>query len=148
LRTEASFAALCGAAPVPASSGTITRHRLSRGGDRAANNALYRIALVRMSAHSQTRDYVQRQDANGRNKKEILRLLKRAIAREVFRLLTRPGPVEDDSDLRAARQAKKITLATVAEHFGVPIITISRLERGHQRNDPLAHNYRQWLTAA
>ena len=53
LRSEASFAALCGAAPVPASSGKITRHRLSRGGDRAANNALYRIALVRMSAHSQ-----------------------------------------------------------------------------------------------
>jgi transposase len=58
LRSEASFAALCGAAPVPASSGTITRHRLSRGGDRAANNALYRIALVRMSGHSQTRAYV------------------------------------------------------------------------------------------
>jgi transposase len=56
LRNEASFAALCGAAPVPASSGKITRHRLSRGGDRAANNALYRIALVRMSAHPQTRD--------------------------------------------------------------------------------------------
>jgi Transposase IS116/IS110/IS902 family len=52
------FAALCGAAPVPASSGKITRHRLSRGGDRAANNALYRIALVRMSAHPQTRGLV------------------------------------------------------------------------------------------
>jgi len=89
LRSEASFAALCGAAPVPASSGTITRHRLSRGGDRAANNALHRIALVRMSAHPQTRGYVQRQLANGRTNKEILRLLKRAIAREIFRLLTR-----------------------------------------------------------
>ena len=73
LRNEASFAALCGAAPIPASSGKITRQRLSRGGDRAANNALYRIALVRMSAHPQTRDYVQRQDTNGRTKKEILR---------------------------------------------------------------------------
>jgi transposase len=148
LRNEASLAALCGAAPVPASSGKITRHRLSRGGDRAANNALHRIALVRMSAHPQTRDYVQRQDTNGRTKKEILRLLKRAIAREVFRLLTRPGPVDDYSDLRPARQAKNLTLATVAHHFGVPIITISRLERGHQRNDTLANNYRQWLTTA
>ena len=147
LRNEASFAALCGAAPVPASSGKITRHRLSRGGDRAANNALYRIALVRMSAHPQTRDYVHRQDANGRTKKEILRLLKRAIAREVFRLLTRPGPIDDYSDLRPARQAKNLTLATVAHHFGVPIITVSRLERGHQRNDTLANNYRQWLAA-
>jgi transposase len=71
LRNEASLAALCGAAPVPASSGKITRHRLSRGGDRAANNALYRIALVRMSAHPQTRDYVQRQQANGRTKKRF-----------------------------------------------------------------------------
>jgi len=148
LPNEASFAALCGAAPVPASSGKITRHRLSRGGDRAANNALYRIALVRMSAHPQTRDYVRRQEANGRTKKEILRLLKRAIAREVFRLLTRPGPIDDYSDLRPARQAKNLTLATVAHHFGVPIITVSRLERGHQRNDTLASNYRQWLDAA
>jgi transposase len=148
LRTEASFAALCGAAPVPASSGKITRHRLSRGGDRAANNALYRIALVRMSAHSQTHNYVRRQDANGRTKKEILRLLKRAIAREVFRLLTRPIPIDDYSDLRPALQAKNLTLATVAHHFGVPIIAVSRLERGHQRNDTLATNYRQWLTAA
>jgi len=126
----------------------ITRHRLSRGGDRAANNALYRIALVRMSSHSQTRDYVERQVTKGRTKKEILRLLKRAIAREVFRLLTRPGPVDDYRDLRAARQAKNLTLAAVAQHFGVPIITISRLERGHQRNDTLANHYRQWLTAA
>ena len=148
LRNEASFAALCGTAPVPASSGKITRHRLSRGGDRAANNALYRIALVRMSAHPQTRDYVQRQVANGRTKKEILRLLKRAIAREVFRLLTRPTPVDDYSDLRPARQAKTMTLKTVATHFGVPLITVSRLERGLQRNDTLANNYRQWLTAA
>jgi Transposase IS116/IS110/IS902 family len=148
LRTEASLAAVCGAAPVRASSGKITRHRLSRGGDRAANNALYRIALVRMSAHSQTRDYVQHQKANGRTKKEILRLLKRAIARELFRVLTRPAPIDDYSDLRPARQAKNLTLATVADHFGVPIITVSRLERGHQRNDTHANNYRQWLTAA
>ena len=148
LRNEASLAALCGAAPVPASSGKITRHRLSRGGDRAANNALYRIALVRMSVDPKTRDYVQRQAANGRTKKEVLRLLKRAIVREIFRLLTRPGPIDDYGDLRPARQAKNITLATVATHFGVPVITVSRLERGHQRNDTLANNYRQWLTAA
>jgi transposase len=148
LRNEGSFAALCGAAPVPASSGKITRHRLSRGGDRAANNALYRIAVVRMANHPQTRGYVQRQLAKGRTKKEILRLLKRAIARETFRLLTRPAPVDDYRDLRAARQAKNLTLATVATHFDVPLITISRLERGQQRNDTLANNYRQWLTAA
>jgi transposase len=106
LRNEASFAALCGAAPVPASSGKITRHRLSRGGDRAANSALHRIALVRMSAHPQTRDYVQRQDTNGRTKKEILRLLKRAIAREVFRL---PGPLRSTTTATCGPPAKPKT---------------------------------------
>jgi transposase len=148
LRNEAAFAALCGAAPVPASSGKTTRHRLSRGGDRAANSALHRIALVCMSNHPQTRGYVERQGTKGRTKKEILRLLKRAIAREIFRLLTRACPIDDYTDLRPARQAKNITLAVVANHFGVPIITVSRLERGKQRNDDLATNYRQWLTAA
>lgn len=83
LCSEASFAALCGVAPVPASSGRTVRHRLSRGGDRHANNALYRIALVRMSSHQHTRAYVARQVAAGRTKPEIIRLLKRAIAREV-----------------------------------------------------------------
>ncbi|MET9528707.1 IS110 family transposase [Streptomyces coeruleorubidus] len=73
MRTEASFAALCGAAPVPASSGRTNRHRLSRGGDRAANASLYRIALVRMSSDSRTREYVARQTAAGRSKKEIIR---------------------------------------------------------------------------
>ncbi len=66
----------------------------------------------------------------------------------MFRLLTRPTPIDDYCDLRPARQAKNLTLATVATHFGVPLITISRLERGRQRNDILANNYRQWLTAA
>jgi transposase len=91
-------------------------------------------------------DYVGRQHANGRTKKEILRLLKRAIAREIFRLLTRPAPIDDYGDLRPARQAKNITLATVATHFGVPLITVSRLERGHQSQrhpaqqlPPMAH---------
>jgi hypothetical protein len=83
-----------------------------------------------------------------RTKKEILRLLKRAIAREIVRLLTQRAPIDNYCDLRPARQAKNITLATVATHFGVPLITVSRLERGHQRNDTLANNYRQWLTAA
>jgi hypothetical protein len=103
---------------------------------------------VRISVHPQTRDYVARQLANGRTKKEILRLLKRAIAREMFRLLTRPAPVDDYRDLRPARQAKNLSLTIVAHHFGLPIITVSRLERGRQRNDTLAANYRQWLTAA
>ena len=88
LRTEASFAALCGTAPVPASSGKTNRHRLSRGGDRAANSALHTIALNRMSSDPRTRDYVARQRAIKRGSPEILRMLKRAIAREIFKSLT------------------------------------------------------------
>ncbi|HSS25811.1 MAG TPA: IS110 family transposase [Mycobacterium sp.] len=148
LRHQAAFAMLCGAAPIPASSGKITRHRLSRGGDRAANNALHRIALVRMSADARTRAYVARQLAHGRSKKDILRLLKRAIAREMFRLLTQQCDIDDYRDLRPTRQTKNITLTTVADHFGVWPTVISRLERGLQRNDALAANYRQWLNAA
>lgn len=148
MRTEASFAALCGAAPVPASSGRTNRHRLSRGGDRAANAALYRIALVRMSSDPRTRDYVTRQTAAGRTKKEIIRLLKRAIAREMFRCLTTTVAVPDIADLRPLRQSKNITLTAVADHFGVWPAVISTLERGIRRDDALIHAYRDWLQAA
>ncbi|MEU7554331.1 IS110 family transposase [Streptomyces sp. NPDC044571] len=148
MRTEASFAALCGAAPVPASSGKTNRHRLSRGGDRAANAALYRIALVRMSADSRTREYVARQTAAGRTKKEIIRLLKRAIAREIFRCLTTPVTVPAIADLRPLRQSKNITLTAAADHFGVWPATVSALERGIRRDDDLALAYRDWLRAA
>ena len=145
LRSEAAFAMLCGVAPIPASSGKTTRHRLCRGGDRATNNALHRIALVRWSHDPRTRDYVTRQLAAGRTKKDILRLLKRAIAREMFKHLTAPCPIDDYSDLRPTRQAQNITLAAAAAHFGVWPNDISRLERGLKRDDTLAANYRQWL---
>lgn len=148
MRTEASFAALCGAAPVPASSGRTNRHRLSRGGDRTANSALYRIALVRMSGDARTRAYVARQTAAGRTKKEIIRMLKRAIAREMFRCLTTTVTIPGIADLRPMRQAKNITLTAVAQHFGVWPTTISRLERGVSRDDDLTHAYRDWLQAA
>ncbi len=148
LRSEASFAALCGAAPVPASSGKTVRHRLSRGGDRAANNALHRIALCRMSRHEPTRAYAARQSQAGRSKPEILRLLKRAIAREVYRLLTRTVCIPDYGDLRPARQSRNITLTAAARHLGVWPGTLSRLERGQSYDDQLADIYRAWLASA
>jgi transposase len=148
LHSEAAFAALCGAAPVPASSGKTNRHRLCRGGDRAANNALFRIALVRMSHHQPTKDYVQRQLALGHTRMEILRKLKRAIAREIFKLLTRQIGVPEYTDLRPARQAKNITVTAAANHFGVWPTVISRIERGLQRDDTFADTYRNWLKAA
>jgi transposase len=84
LRHEAAFAHLCGAAPIPASSGKTTRHRLNRGGDRAANAALYRIVLCRLRWDPATRDYVQRRTAQGKTKAEIIRCLKRYVAREIY----------------------------------------------------------------
>jgi transposase len=92
IHTEAAFAKLCGVAPQPASSGrTAGRHRLSRGGDRAANSALYIVAIVRIRHHQPTRDYVQRRTAEGLSKREIIRCLKRYIAREIYNNLPRPA---------------------------------------------------------
>jgi transposase len=88
---EASFARLCGVAPVPASSGKTVRHRLSCGGNRDANRALHVLALGRMSWDERTREYVLRRTAEGKSKREILRCLKRYVAREVYRILTAPG---------------------------------------------------------
>jgi transposase len=87
LTKEGAFAHLCGSAPIEASSGKITRHRLNRGGDRQANHALWRIVMTRMVSHPQTRAYVARRTAEGKSKREIIRCLKRAVARELFPLL-------------------------------------------------------------
>lgn len=84
LRSEAAWAHLCGVAPIPASSGKTTRHRLNRGGDRQANHALWRIVFTRMSADPETRAYVERRMKEGKSKKEIMRCLKRYVAREVY----------------------------------------------------------------
>jgi transposase len=89
IRSEAAFAKLCGACPVPASSGKSTRHRLNRGGNRQANAALYRVVISRMRSHSPTRDYVQKRTAEGKGKMEIIRCLKRFVAREIFGYLCR-----------------------------------------------------------
>jgi transposase len=87
LKSEASFAALCGVSPLLASSGKTNRHRLNRGGDRAANSALHRVVIVRMKTHAETRAYVQRRTAEGLSKREIIRCLKRYAARELLPLI-------------------------------------------------------------
>ena len=85
IRSEAAFAKLCGACPIPASSGMTTgRHRLNRGGHRHANAALYRAVIVRMRFHQPTRDDVARRIAAGRTKRDIIRCLKRFLAREIY----------------------------------------------------------------
>jgi transposase len=88
LRSEASFAALCGVSPVPASSGRTTRHRLNRGGDRAANSALHIIAIGRLRTDPRTKAYIEKRMAEGHSKLEAIRCLKRYIAREVYALIS------------------------------------------------------------
>ena len=92
IRSDAAFAKLCGSCPIPAGSGkTNGRHRLNRGGNRQANAALYRCVIVRMRWHAPTIAYVERRTAEGLSKKEIIRCLKRYVAREVFALLPPPA---------------------------------------------------------
>jgi transposase len=145
LRSEAAFAALCGTSPLPASSGKTTRHRLNRGGDRQANAALHRIALVRMATDPGTKEYVAKRSSEGKTKKDILRCLKRSIAREVFHLITNPQPVISGPELRHRRQELGLNLTEAALLLDCDPNRISRLERGITKDQKQAEEYQQWL---
>ena len=106
LRGDAAFAALCGASPIPASSGRTTRHRLNYGGDRDANRALHMIAVCRLRHCDRTRGYAQRRTAEGKTKREIIRCLKRYIAREAYHALR-----ADLADLQAATPPPRHAIA-------------------------------------
>jgi transposase len=147
LRNEAAFAAMCGVSPVQASSGMHTRHRLNRSGNRQANHALWRIAMVRLTSDEETRAYAARRQAEGKTKRDIVRCLKRHIAREIFAHLTKPAAVPIGGDLRAARTAARISLETVSSELGSWPTKISRLERGLDHNSDLARRYQAWLMA-
>lgn len=88
VHSEAAFAALCGVSPVDASSGRQQRHRLNRGGDRQANAALYRAVITRLRYHQPTREYMTRRLSEGLTKPEVIRCLKRALARRIYKILT------------------------------------------------------------
>ena len=145
---EAQFASLVGVAPIPASSGKTTRHRLSRGGDRNANNALHQVVLVRMASCQRTKDYVAKRTAEGKSKREIMRCLKRYAAREIYRQITNPQPAPDNTDLRHMRtklgrhhhDRSRRTWPMALHHF-------ASWNAGFIRNDELAAIYRQWLMA-
>jgi transposase len=96
-----AFAALCGTSPVEASSGKTKRHRLNRGGDRQANNALYTIAMVRMQHHPETKAYVERRLAEGKTRREIRRCIMRNLARRLYPLLL--------ADLHGAKNIPPLT---------------------------------------
>ena len=151
LRSEASFAMLCGAAPIPASSGkTSGRMRLNRGGDRRANSALHTIAVRRMRYDPGTRAYVERRSSGTRplTKAEVTRCLKRYVAREVYRALMHPhdvGERVDRSSLREARRAAGLSQAQVAKALGVAPSSISGVETGRNQCRRLAERYSRWV---
>jgi transposase len=103
VRTDVGFAALCGASPIDASSGKQIRHRLNRGGDRQANSALWTIAMTRLAHDPRTKAYAARRTAEGKTRKEIIRCLKRYIAREIYKGLCKP----QQPDRPRAPQAKQ-----------------------------------------
>ncbi len=97
VRSEAAWSMLCGVSPVPASSGRTNRHRLNRGGDRQANRALYMIAINRMRVDPATREYAERRRAQGLSTRDIVRCLKRYLARRLYTIILnclriRPAP--------------------------------------------------------
>ena len=104
MHSEAALAHLGGAAPIPASSGRTDRHRLHRGGDRAANSALYTVVLSRLRHDRRTQEYMARRTAQGLSKKEIIRCLKRYVVRDIYRALpmTAPGGTTANKPLEPA----------------------------------------------
>lgn len=146
LHSEAAFAKLAGSCPIPVSSGKTSRHRLNRGGDRQANNALFTIALVRMRHHPPTRDYVKRRTAQGKTKPEIIRCLKRYIAREIYTaILHPPTDIPTGQTLRSHRQHAQLSLSVVCAPHVISPTELSRLERGLTHNNNLARNIEKWL---
>jgi transposase len=148
LRSEAAFAALCGVSPIEASSGKTVRHRVNRSGNRQANQALWRIVMVRLSiGDPATKAYVERRRAEGKSLREIIRCLKRYVAREIYRHLVLPKPVPTGADLRVARRAAHLSLQSVADALHSWPSRISELERGRKHDAALAHRYMAWLLA-
>lgn len=150
LRSEASFAAICGACPIPASSGKTVRHRLNRGGDRQANSALHEIARQRVMRDPETAEYAERARGRRKSDREVMRCLKRYVAREAYRALMRPHEIrrpEDASELVAARRAAKVSQVRAASILGTSEKYISMLERGQRELKPIRRAYEAWVEA-
>jgi transposase len=147
-KNEAAFAALCGVSPVQASSGKSQRHRLNRSGNRQANHALWRIVRVRMIWDPTTKAYVARRIAEGKSEREIVRCLKRYVAREVFRLLVEPKEVINGADLRQLRNQHGFTLTYVALALGTSTSKVSNIERSIYHDTAFTERYLEWLNEA
>ena len=147
LRDEAAFAAMCGVNPIQASSGKVQRHRLNRSGNRQANHALWRIVHVRLTCDPASKAYLERRTAEGKSRRDIVRCLKRYVAREVFRLLVTPEAVPKGADLRTARITRGLSLGPVATALNTSINSISRLERSIVFDTDLARRYERFLAS-
>ncbi|OZG61427.1 transposase, partial [Bifidobacterium lemurum] len=153
VRSEAAFAKLCGACPLPASSGRTSRHRLNRGGNRQGNKALHQIAVVRLRHHQPTRDYMAKRTREGKSKMETIRCLKRYIAREIHRVLIavrdgdpgREPPARRGAMLRELRLSHALTQRQVGQALGVPSSRISEIERGARDLPELERRATQWI---
>lgn len=123
------------------------RHRLNRSGNRQANHALWRMATARLLSDGATRAYAARRTSEGKSRREIIRCLKRYIAREVFRTLTRPEAIPVGADLHDARVTAGFNLNEVAAVLRVDSTRVSRLEHALDFDRDLADRYAAWLTA-
>jgi transposase len=137
LGSESAFAALCGASPIEASSGKVTRHRLNKGGNRSANRALHMIVVNRMRYDERTVTYVKRRISENETKREAMRCLKRYVAREIYSVLLDPtATVHPRGDeLAARRNVLGMSQKGIAEKLGVPNVRISEIE-GEKRLCP------------
>lgn len=138
------------ASPIPASSGKTVRHRLNRGGDRQANSALHEIARQRVMRDPETAEYAERARGRGKSDREVMRCLKRYVAREAYRALMRPHEIrrpEDASELVAARRAAKVSQVRAASILGTSEKYISMLERGQRELKPIRRAYEAWVEA-
>lgn len=126
------------------------RHRLNRGGDRQANSALHEIARQRVMRDPETAEYAERARGRGKSDREVMRCLKRYVAREAYRALMHPheirGP-EDASELVAARRAAKVSQVRAASILGTSEKYISMLERGQRELKPIRRAYEAWVEA-
>lgn len=148
LRGEAAFSMMCGASPIPASSGKTDRHRLNRGGNRQANWALYEIAIKRMAYDERTRRYVARRTSEGKSRREAVRCLKRYIAREVYRVLMDPNPdgaAPEGPELAKMRKAMRVTQKQAAAGLGMSAASLGHLEHGRRRSTKLERRYYELL---
>lgn len=145
--SEAAFASLCGACPIEASSGKTVRHRLNRGGNRRANHALHVIVLNRMKYDGRTKAYVERRTRDGKSKREIMRCLKRYVAREVYRALLHPSDARHQSGdvLKAGRTAAGLTQREVGAMLNVESVRISEIERDVRKHFETRDRYAHLL---